>query len=319
MNLAVIDAGDSLSWGPSIAQGLGCSYQSVEIAYFPSGEISIPKSLRSTIHTGIFVCSLFPHPQEQLAKFLVIVDHVKPLVQKLMVVIPFLPYTRQSEKSPLQSIGKIFHALGVDSVVTIEPHTPQVDCFFHCPVHALRPQFPNLESLFPNFSPLDTVVISPDQGGCERAQYWANQWALPWGFCIKERIGSLCYVRDVSTDILGKSVLLVDDIVDTGHTLCQAAEFLKKRGAQAIRALGVHSIFSKGALERLQNHLAQLIMCDTVPMVPVGVECFSLSPQVAEYIASVIIRENQSTPYLSQSLSREAPSDTRESPLTYHL
>ena len=287
MSLSIVASKDCSLWGQSIAAALGSTCEEIEISYFPSGEFSVRESPSLKADIGIFIYSLFPHPQEQLAQLFLMLTHLKQRIKKLIVVIPFFPYSRQKTGAFLKVIGKIFDNLGVDSLVTIEPHTVDFVSFFHCPTYILRPQLPKLMELFPTISPLSTIVMSPDQGGEERVQHWAAQWDLPWGFCIKERIGSLCTVRDLKGDIQGKSVILIDDIIDTGSTLCQAAAFLKNKGAHNVYAIGIHPILSQGALSRLkESALSQLVVCDTIPS-PL-VRSISLTPQITDYVASLI-------------------------------
>ncbi len=283
----VVGSKDYSLWGQSLATALGSTCEEIEISYFPSGEFFVRESPSPKADTGIFIFSLFPHPQEQLAQLFLMLTHLKQSAKKLIVVIPFFPYSRQKTGAFLKVIGRIFDTLGVDSLVTIEPHTADFSSFFHCPTHILRPQLPKLLDIFPTISPLSTIVMSPDQGGEERIQYWADQWNLPWGLCIKERIGSLCTVHESKGDIQGKSVILIDDIIDTGYTLCQAAGFLKNKGAHNVYAIGIHPILSQGALSRLkESALSQLVVCDTIPS-PL-VRSLSLKSQITHYVASLI-------------------------------
>jgi ribose-phosphate pyrophosphokinase len=168
-------------------------------------------------------------------------------------------------------VADLLTTAGVDRVLTMDLHAPQIQGFFDIPVDHLL----GVPLLAPYFAQKfggdreDWVVVSPDFGSVTRARNFAQRLDMPIAIVDKRRQrANVCEVMNIIGDVKGKKVILVDDMIDTAGTLCNAAAALvEKGGATEVYACATHGVLSGPAIERIQNSvIKEVVLLDTVPL-----------------------------------------------------
>jgi ribose-phosphate pyrophosphokinase len=193
--------------------------------------------------------------------------------KEIIAVLPYYGFARQDRKDqPRVAIGSklvadMLATAGVDRVMTMDLHADQIQGFFNVPVDHLYAStmfIPYIESLkLPNLT-----MAAPDMGGSKRANAYAKHLKSEIVICYKQR--SKANVVDSITaigEIEGRDIVLIDDIIDTGGTLCKAADMMMDRGATSVRALITHPVLSGKAYENVEkSRITELIVTDTIPL-----------------------------------------------------
>jgi len=222
----------------------------------------------------VFIVQSTPPPGDNLLELLLMIDAAKRAsAYKVIAVIPYFGYARQDRKDkPRVSIGAklvadLLSVAGVDRVITLDLHADQIQGFFNVPVDHLY-----ASALFVPFIEkmgLDNVVIaSPDVGGTKRANTYAKMLETDMVICHKTRaraneVGSMTVIGDV----VGKDVIIVDDMIDTAGTITKAANLMKKEGAQSVRAFAAHGVLSGPAVERIEkSELEEVYFTDSIQL-----------------------------------------------------
>jgi ribose-phosphate pyrophosphokinase len=190
-----------------------------------------------------------------------------------IAVIPYMGFARQDRKDRprvpigMKLVADMIEVAGFTRVVTIDLHADQIQGFFNIPVDHLSASYifiPYVKSLN-----LDNLIFaSPDVGGTKRAKVFADAFDTDLVICHKTRpqanmVGEMKLIGDV----VGKNVIIVDDICDTAGTLTKAANMIKENGALSVRAMITHPILSGGAYSNIEkSELCELITTDTIPL-----------------------------------------------------
>lgn len=240
---------------------------------FSDGEFQT--SLEETVRGSTVFCvqSTFP-PTDNLFELLLMVDAAKRASAKeIIAVLPYYGFARQDRKDqPRVAIGSklvadMLATAGVHRVITMDLHADQIQGFFNVPVDHLFAStifIPYIESLkLPKLT-----MAAPDMGGSKRANAYAKHLKCEIVICYKQR--SKANVVDSITaigEMEGRDIVLVDDIIDTGGTLCKAADMMMERGANSVRAMITHPILSGKAYEHVEkSRITELIVTDTIPL-----------------------------------------------------
>ncbi len=258
-----------------VAKNYGIELGKSAVFQYADGEFqpSYEESIRGGI---VFIIQSTIPPTDNLFELLMMVDAARRAsAQKVIAVIPYYGFARQDRKDkphvPIASklIADMLMAAGVDRVVTMDLHADQIQGFFNIPVDHLFGSsifMPYLRSL--DLPTEDVVFASPDMGGSKRASVYAKTMDNSFVICYKHRnkpneIGEMRLLGDVK----GKHVILVDDIIDTGTTICKAAEIIKAEGAKSVRAMITHPVLSGNAIEKIENSvMEELVVTDTIPL-----------------------------------------------------
>jgi len=214
-------------------------------------------------------------------------------------VIPYFGYARQDRKvaprTPITSklVADLISTAGMDRVVTMDLHAGQIQGFFDIPVDHLYAAPVILTDIMERFQSEKLVVVSPDAGGTERARAFAKRLDAGLAIIDKRRSGpNVSQVMHIIGDVEDQICLIVDDMIDTAGTLCQAAEALKKHGAKEVYATATHPVLSGPALERItQSCLEEVVVTNTIPTGDKLAACPKLrSLSVAQLLAEAIRR-----------------------------
>jgi ribose-phosphate pyrophosphokinase len=278
-----------------IAKSFGASLGDVKVSVFSDGEFQ--PSFEETVRgQDVFLVQSTMPPTENLFELLLLVDAARRAsARKIIAVIPYFGFARQDRKDkPRVAIGaklvaNMLMAAGVDRVMTMDLHADQIQGFFEVPVDHLFAStlfFKEIEKL----DRQNLVVAAPDAGGAKRANSYAKNLNCGLALCHKHRKkANEIAEMTVIGDVVGKDVVIIDDMCDTAGTLTTAADLLIEKGAKSVRAYTTHAVLSGPAFERIaSSKLTELIVTDTIPLHKQSDKIRVLS--VAELFADVIKR-----------------------------
>ncbi|TDR93634.1 ribose-phosphate pyrophosphokinase [Enterovirga rhinocerotis] len=222
--------------------------------------------------TFIIQSTSFP-TNDHLMELLIISDALRRAsARRITAVIPYFGYARQDRKSAARTpisaklVANLIAHSGVDRVLTLDLHAGQIQGFFDIPTDNLFGAPVMVRDVKERLSDKPKVVVSPDVGGVVRARALAKRVDAPLAIVDKrrERAGE-SEVMNIIGDVAGLSCILVDDIVDSGGTLCNAAEALLAQGATEVYAYITHGVLSGGAVSRISNSkLKELVITDSI-------------------------------------------------------
>lgn len=266
---------------PSVAQGvagcLGLPLGKSSCTKFSDGEISV--SLHESVRgSECFVIQSTCTPvNDNLMEMLIMIDALKRAsAASITAVMPYFGYARQDRKAkardPISAklCADLITAAGADRVLTMDLHANQIQGFFDIPVDHLfgAPMLANHMKKKIGKDPEGFVVVSPDLGSVTRSRNFAAKIGCPLAIIDKRRPkANVSEVMNIIGDIEGKKVILVDDMIDTAGTLCNAAQAVIDNGALEVYACATHAVLSGPATERIKNSvIKELILLDTVPV-----------------------------------------------------
>lgn len=288
-----------------IAKYLEIELTSVQIIKFADGETFV-KSNESVRGDKVFIVQSTSKPvNESIMELLIFIDALRrSSAKEIVAVIPYYGYARQDRKAsprePITSklVANLLTVAGATRVVTMDLHARQIQGFFDIPVDHME-ALPILAKHFIKygFSPEETVVVSPDVGGVKRARSLAKWLHSPLAIIDKRRAkANVSEVMNIIGDVKGKKAILIDDMIDTAGTICNAAAALKEKGAIEVYGCATHAIFSGPAVERLkESAFSEIVVTDTVELPEDKIfdklRVLSTSKMFAETIKRVVVSE----------------------------
>ncbi|KJP89920.1 hypothetical protein AK88_00376 [Plasmodium fragile] len=264
----------------NIADHLGTILGRVHLKRFADGEVSM-QFLESIRGKDVYIIQpTCPPVNENLIELLLMISTCRRAsAKKITAVIPYYGYARQdrklSSRVPISAadVARMIEAMGVDRVVAIDLHSGQIQGFFgpRVPVDNLEAQLIGLD-YFTKKDLYKPVIVSPDAGGVYRARKFQDglnhRGISECGIAmlIKQRTKpNEIEKMDLVGNVYDSDVIIVDDMIDTSGTLCEAAKQLKKHGARRVFAFATHGLFSGPAIERIENSpLEEVVVTDTV-------------------------------------------------------
>lgn len=259
-----------------ICDQLGLPLGEIKVAHFADGEILVTP--QETIRgRSVFIIQSTCNPvTERLMEVLVCIDACKRASAKeINVIMPYYGYARQDRKAkahqPITAklVADLLSTAGADRIVTVDLHATQIQGFFDIPIDDLT-AVPMLARHFKDrgFEAEDLVVVSPDHGGVTRARKMAEILNAPIAIVDKRRPkANVCEAKNVIGDVDGKTCIVVDDICDTGGSLCAACKILKDHGAKEVYSAITHGVFSHEAVKTIEDSvIKEMVISDTIPL-----------------------------------------------------
>lgn len=285
----------------NICNNLGVSIGKSELQRFSDGEMQ-PIFTESVRGSTVFLVQSTVSPSDNLLELLLMIDAAKRAsAKRIVAVIPYFGYSRQDRKDkPRMPIGaklvaNLLSTAGANRIITMDLHSPQVQGFFDIPVDNIYGSAIFIPYLSRNLVS-DLVFASPDVGSTVRTRVFAKYFNVEMVICDKYRLRANEILKtNVIGNVEGKNVILIDDIIDTGNTLCKSAEAIMNKGAKSVRAMCTHPILSGKAIENIENSvLDELIICDTVPTKAESskIKLLTIAPLLSTTIQHII--ENKS-------------------------
>ena len=259
-----------------IADQIGVPLGAAQIRRFADGEIfaEIDVNVREM---DVFILQPTCHPvNDNLLELLIMIDTLKRAsADRITGVIPYYGYARQDRKvqprTPITSklVADLLTAAGADRILALDLHAGQIQGFFNIPFDHLYAMPIFIDYLTKELAGRDLAVVSPDAGGTERARAYAKRLNVDLAVIDKRRTGpNQSEVMNLIGEVQGKETIIIDDIVDTAGTLCQAAEAIMTIGkAKSVSAICTHAVLSGHALERInESPLDTVVVSDTIPL-----------------------------------------------------
>ncbi len=256
-----------------VASYLGLTLAKAQVKRFADMEIfvEIQENVRGE---DVFVLQSTSFPaNDHLMELLIIIDALRrSSARRITAVIPYFGYARQDRKpgprTPISAklVANLITHAGADRVLTLDLHAGQIQGFFDIPVDNLYGAPIISRDIKQRLSLKNMMVVSPDVGGVVRARALAKRIDAPLAIVDKrrERAGE-SEVMNIIGDVEGCNCILIDDIVDSGGTLCNAAEALLKNGATAVYAYCTHGVLSGGAVSRIsQSKIKEFVVTDSI-------------------------------------------------------
>ena len=276
--LKVFTANSNPSLAKSIAENLGLKLGDSKVTTFSDGEISV--SLNESVRGAdcYIIQSTCSPTNNNLMELLIMIDAMKRAsAARITAVMPYFGYARQDRKAkprdPISAklIADLITTAGANRVLTVDLHAPQIQGFFNIPVDHIIGS-PLLASFIKNIEGFDAkefTVLAPDFGSVTRARQFATRLGCPLALIDKRRQrANECEVMNIIGDARDKKIILVDDMIDTAGTICNAAKAITEiGGAKEVYAYSTHAVLSGKAIERLQNSvIKKVIFLDTIPI-----------------------------------------------------
>lgn len=285
----------------AIASHLGLVLAKAVIRRFADMEVFV-EILENVRGEDVFVIQPTSYPtNDNMMELLITIDALRRgSARRITAVIPYYGYARQDRKtgprSPISAklVANLLTTAGTDRVLTMDLHAGQIQGFFDIPLDNLHAGALFAKHIQANSNGDELVIVSPDVGGVVRARSLAKRLNADLAIIDKrrERAG-VSEVMNIIGDVSGRACILVDDIVDSAGTLCNAAVALKDAGAKSVKSYVTHGVLSGGAVERVnKSPLEKLVITDSIIATSDvknsgKVEQLSIAPLLAEAVLRI--------------------------------
>jgi ribose-phosphate pyrophosphokinase len=279
-----------------IATAYGKELGKSEVIQFSDGEIQ-PCLNENVRGADVFIIQSTFAPAENILELMLMIDAAKRAsAKRIVAVVPYFGYSRQDRKDrPRVSIGSkllanLLTSSGISRLIALDLHADQIPGFFDIPVDHIYASQIFLQHIRANYDISNTIFASPDAGGTRRANTYAKALGTGLVICYKQRykpneVGTIQLIGDVT----GKDVILLDDIIDTGNTICKAAKVIRDGGANSVRAMITHPLLTGNSYQNILNsELEELLVTDSIPLKMQSPKISVLS--TAQTFAEVITR-----------------------------
>ena len=276
------------------------------VGRFSDGECMV-ELLENVRGKDVFVLQSTCTPtNDSLMEVILMADALKrSSAGRITAAIPYFGYARQDRRPrsarvaiSAKVVANMLQAVGVDRLLTMDLHADQIQGFFDIPVDNIYATPILLGDVWKNHYE-NLIVVSPDVGGVVRARALAKRLESDLAIIDKRRPRpNVATVMNIIGDVSGRTCIIMDDMVDTANTLCEAANALKEKGATKVVAYCTHPVLSGRAIDNLNNsELDQLVVTDTIPLSPAARQCsrvrqISLAPLLAEAVRRVSNEES---------------------------
>jgi ribose-phosphate pyrophosphokinase len=273
-NIKIFTGNSNLALVEKVCDYLSIPLGNATVGRFPDGEIDV-KVNEDVRGSDIFIIQpTCPPVNENLAELLILIDCFKRASSaRITAVLPYYGYARKDRKDegrvPITAklVANLITKAGADRVLTMDLHAAQIQGFFDIPVDHLL-AFPVLSEYYRKKDLSDFVVVSPDVGGIKIARQYSNHLQMRLAVVDKRRMGpEEIEVGFVIGDVEGRNAIIIDDLIATGGSICQAARVLKEKGAKDIYVGATHPVLCGAAVEKLSKApIKELAITDTIPL-----------------------------------------------------
>ncbi len=286
-----------------VAEHLGIELGRADVGRFSDGEVML-ELLENVRGKDVFVLQSTSHPtNDTLMEVMVMVDALRrSSAGRITAAIPYLGYSRQDRRPrsarvaiTAKVVANMLTSVGVNRLLTMDLHSDQIQGFFDIPVDNIYATPILLDDLLKqNYE--DLVVVSPDVGGVVRARACAKQLNSDLAIIDKRRPkANVAKVMNIIGEVADRTCVIMDDMVDTANTLCEAAAALKKQGAKRVLAYATHPVLSGTAVDRIMHsELDELVVTNTIKLSTASANCTKIRQlSAAGLLAETIKRISQ--------------------------
>jgi ribose-phosphate pyrophosphokinase len=315
--MMVFSGGANQPLADEVVEVLGIPLGRLQRSTFANGEIYIRPS-DSVRGSDCFVIQSHCHPiNDNIMEQLITIDALKRAsARSITAVMPFFGYSRQDKKvlprEPITArlVSDLFMRAGADRLVSVDLHTGQLQGFISKPFDSLTALPIITDYLSEQKLDGKLAVLSPDAGGVKRAERYARYLGASVAFIYKRR-DPTAHNESAALSMAGKvtdrHVVIVDDMIDTAGTVCNAAEMVRDYGAKSVRIAATHGIFSDPALDRIKNApIDEVIVTNTLPVNQDiqdldQVKVLSIAPILAETLQAIFLDSSVSEIFLGEN------------------
>jgi ribose-phosphate pyrophosphokinase len=307
--MKIIAGNSNRTLAKAIADHIDIELAQCDVRRFADQEIFV--EIRENVRgEDVFIVQSTSFPaNDNLMELLIIIDAARRAsARRITAVIPYFGYARQDRKSlartPISAklVANMITKAGADRVLNIDLHAGQIQGFFDIPSDNLFAAPVFTRDIAERFESNHTMVVSPDVGGVVRARLIAKRIDAPLAIVDKrrERPGE-SEVMNIIGDVAGRHCLLVDDIVDSGGTLCNAADVLLAKGATSVSAYITHGVLSGGAVARItSSNLKELVITDSIEATAAvlsahNIRIVSVAPLLGEAVSRTALEKSVSS------------------------
>ncbi len=299
-NLMVFTGNANPRLAADVVRHLNIHLGRATVSRFSDGEVMV-EILENVRGKDVFVLQSTCQPtNDTLMEVMVMVDALKRAsAARITAAIPYYGYARQDRRTrsarvaiTAKVVANMLQGAGVDRVLTMDLHSDQIQGFFDIPVDNIYSSPILLGDIWKRNHP-DLVVVSPDVGGVVRARAIAKRLECDLAIIDKRRPKpNVAKVMHIIGDVKDRTCIIMDDLVDTANTLCEAANALKEHGAKKVLAYCTHPVLSGSAVERVTHSaLDELVVTDTIPLREDARGCNKIRQlSVAELLAETVRR-----------------------------
>ena len=298
--MKIIAGNSNIALAESISAYLDIPLTKASIKRFSDMEVFV-EILENVRGEDCFVIQPTSYPaNDNLMELLITIDALKRgSAKRITAVLPYYGYARQDRKTggrtPITAklVANLITSAGADRVLTMDLHAGQIQGFFDIPTDNLIASPTMAEHMKQRFDSDNLVMVSPDVGGVVRARAIAKRMSADLAIIDKRREkAGVSEVMNIIGDIKGKECILIDDMVDSAGTLCNAAQALKDGGAKSVHAYIVHGIFSGGAVAKVMNSpLENLVITDSIAATEAVKNCENIEQiSVSHVIGEAMLR-----------------------------
>jgi ribose-phosphate pyrophosphokinase len=286
----------------SVARHLGIHLGRATVSRFSDGEVMV-EIMEHVRGKDVFILQSTCAPtNDNLMEIMVMVDALRRAsAARITAAIPYFGYARQDRRPrsarvaiTAKVVANMLTGVGVDRVLTMDLHSDQIQGFFDIPVDNVYAS-PILLSDVWRHNYANLIVVSPDVGGVVRARALAKQLDADLAIIDKRRPRpNVAKVMNIIGEVSGRTCLIMDDMVDTANTLCEAANALKEKGAERVLAYCTHGVLSGPAIGRIEKSaIDELVVTDTIPLSEEARNCKRIRQlSIAELMAETLRRIN---------------------------
>ena len=273
-NVSVISGKSSEELAKKLSKRIKANLVKSAIRVFPDGESKITLSGKISKNTSIVVQSIYPPVDSNLIQALVLISKAKEISSEVIAVIPYLGYARQDreflsgEVVTMKVLAKLFKGAGASKIIVVDIHSMVGLKYFTIKSKNVT-AIPDLVKYFKKLDLKDPIVISPDQGGKDRAKEFATEFGLEFIVLDKKRdrkTGKVQIKTKNIDEVIDRDLILVDDMISTGGSIVKATQFLKKQKCKKVYVACTHALMMNDAEKRIEKAgVTKIISANTIP------------------------------------------------------
>lgn len=280
----IFSGSSNLALAEATAKSLQTKLGQIDISHFADGEIciQIKENVRG-LHVFLIQSTCHPVNENYMELFLMLDAFKRASAQEITLVMPYYGYARQDRKSsprvPISAkcMADMMSTAGANRLLVVDLHSPQIQGFFNIPVDNLF-AFPALAKAWKAAHSTDNVVVvSPDAGGTERARFFAKKVIKGASVAMidkRRQKNKVAKAIHLIGEVQGKTAVILDDMIDTAGTICEASTKLLESGAKEVIVMATHPLFSGSAVEKIQKSpIKEVLVTDSIPLNSEASQC----------------------------------------------